>query len=124
MTLTDGQVHFYHDRGYLRIPGVYGAEELAALRDDLDWMIEAWANRTPGCSGPWRQAYMDERTDPTGQDLPRGALRSRRRDGPQAAQASFGHREVAPVGSGRGGLRGSACVARIQGLRASSLRLR
>jgi len=63
MTLTDEQVHFYHDRGYLRIPRVYGAEELAALRDDLDWMIETWANRTPGWSGPWRQAYMDERTE-------------------------------------------------------------
>lgn len=67
MMLSDEQVHFYHEHGYLHIPGVYDAEELAALRDDLDWMIETWANRTPGWSGPWRKAYMDEQTEAASQ---------------------------------------------------------
>jgi hypothetical protein len=65
--LQPADVAFYRDQGYLRIEGVFSPEEVQALRDDLDWMIETWASRSPGWSGPWRQAYMDEQTEQASQ---------------------------------------------------------
>lgn len=53
----------YFERGFLRIPQVFDPGEVEALRTDLDWMIERWANHTPGWSGGWRNAYMDEATE-------------------------------------------------------------
>lgn len=61
--LTADQVAFYHENGFLRIEQVFDAQEVGALRDDLDWLIQTWANKDPGWSGPWRRAYMDEKTE-------------------------------------------------------------
>jgi hypothetical protein len=57
--LTSEQIRFYHEQGYLRIPGVFTLEETRVLRDELDWMIREWANVGVGWTGPWRQALMD-----------------------------------------------------------------
>lgn len=61
--LTPEQVAFYHDHGYLHVPAVFEPELLQAMRDDLEWMIETWANKSAGWSGPWRRQYMDETTE-------------------------------------------------------------
>lgn len=61
--LTGEQLAFYRENGFLHIPQVFGPEQVAALADDLDWMIEKWASRTPGWTGPWRKAYMDDATE-------------------------------------------------------------
>ncbi len=61
--LTDEQVAFYHEHGWLRIPGVYSAAEVAELRTDLDWMIAEWANLSAGWTGPWRRQTMDADTE-------------------------------------------------------------
>ncbi|BAM02854.1 phytanoyl-CoA dioxygenase family protein [Phycisphaera mikurensis] len=61
--LTDEQVAFYHEHGWLRIPGVYAAAEVAAMRTDLDWMIDDWAELSGGWTGPWRQKIMDASTE-------------------------------------------------------------
>jgi phytanoyl-CoA hydroxylase len=61
--LTTGQVESYRELGYVHIPQVFDPALVQQLRDDLDWMIETWANRSPGWSGPWRQKYMDEQTE-------------------------------------------------------------
>ena len=60
--LTRQQIAFYDEQGYLHIPDMFTAQEVADLQRDLDWMIETWAERSPGWSGPWRQAYMDDQT--------------------------------------------------------------
>jgi len=65
--LTQDQVAFYQENGFLHIPEVFDADELAALRADLDWMIETWADKFPGWSGGWRQQYMDEQTEAASQ---------------------------------------------------------
>jgi ectoine hydroxylase-related dioxygenase (phytanoyl-CoA dioxygenase family) len=57
--LTQDQVNFYHEQGYLHLPGFIPAEQVAVLRRDLDWMIETWADKSSGWSGPWRQQYMN-----------------------------------------------------------------
>ena len=61
--LTREQIEFYHEHGYLRIPGVFTAAETRELKTDLDWMIREWANIGVGWTGPWRQALMDIETE-------------------------------------------------------------
>jgi phytanoyl-CoA hydroxylase len=62
-TLTQEQIAFYHEHGWLRIPGVFTPEETRTLKDDLDWMIRDWANIGVGWTGPWRKAIMDIETE-------------------------------------------------------------
>ena len=57
------QVESYREDGFLRIAGVFSADEVAELRDDLDWMIEAWAEVESGWTGPWRRQLMDTETE-------------------------------------------------------------
>ena len=61
--LTQQQINFYHEHGYLRIPQVFTAEETRQLSGELDRLVEDWAFTSPGWSGPWRQAYMDPATE-------------------------------------------------------------
>ena len=51
--LTGEQVDFYHRHGYLHLPAVFGADEIAGMADELDWQIDTWAAKGPGWSGPW-----------------------------------------------------------------------
>ena len=61
--LSKEQVESYRENGFLRIPDVFSADEVTQLRDDLDWMIEAWAEVEMGWSGPWRRELMDSETE-------------------------------------------------------------
>lgn len=61
--LTQEQIAFYNENGYLRIPQVFTTAEIDELADELDRLVEDWAFTSPGWSGPWRQAYMDPETE-------------------------------------------------------------
>ncbi len=61
--LTKDQVDFYWEHGYLHIPNVFTPIETAELQETMDWMIEEWASRFPGWTGPWRRALMDAQTE-------------------------------------------------------------
>jgi phytanoyl-CoA hydroxylase len=61
--LLPEQIGFFREHGFLRLEAVFSAEQTEALRRDLDWMIESWADESPGWIGPWRRAYMDEETE-------------------------------------------------------------
>ncbi|MCZ7649461.1 MAG: phytanoyl-CoA dioxygenase family protein [Planctomycetota bacterium] len=61
--LTEEDVAFYHEHGYLRIPGVFTPEEMDALDRDLMYLIDHFATNAAGWSGPWRKVYMDEATE-------------------------------------------------------------
>ena len=63
LPLSREQVAFYQEHGYLHMPSVFDADEVAALREDLDWMIRLWANVGVGWTGPWRKALMDLETE-------------------------------------------------------------
>jgi ectoine hydroxylase-related dioxygenase (phytanoyl-CoA dioxygenase family) len=56
--LTEGQVDFYREHGYLHVPAVFSEAETAALSTALNWIIDTWATRSSGWSGPWREKYM------------------------------------------------------------------
>jgi len=57
------QADFYREHGFLHLPGLYAPEEMDALDRDLAWIIDTWAQRSQGWTGPWRRAYMDEETE-------------------------------------------------------------
>src|SRR6476661_6549174 len=61
--LTPEQVAFYKEQGYLHIPGMFSAEETQELSDHLDWLIDVWAMKDQGWTGPWRKKYMDAETE-------------------------------------------------------------
>ena len=57
--LSAEDVQFYTEHGFLRLRGVFTPEEVAELSEDLDAVIENFATRGKGWSGPWRQQLMD-----------------------------------------------------------------
>ena len=61
--INNNQVKFFWEHGYLRIPQVFTPEETDELAGELDWLIDEWANVTPGWPGPWRRKYMDAETE-------------------------------------------------------------
>lgn len=63
--LSSEDVQFFWDNGYLRVPGVFTPDETAELRSELDRLIGEWASRVEW-TGPWRKAYMDEKTERDG----------------------------------------------------------
>jgi phytanoyl-CoA hydroxylase len=57
------QKDFFWENGYLHLPVVFSELEVSNLTRDLVWMMNEWAENTPGWSGPWRKTYMDPVTD-------------------------------------------------------------
>lgn len=61
--LTQEQIAFYKEHGYLRVPEVFSTEEADELDRELARLIEEWAFTDKGWTGPWRQVYMDAETE-------------------------------------------------------------
>jgi ectoine hydroxylase-related dioxygenase (phytanoyl-CoA dioxygenase family) len=61
--LTQEQVSFYHEHGFLRIPALFNKVEIDELSEELDRLVQDWAFTDVGWTGPWRQAYMDPETE-------------------------------------------------------------
>ncbi len=61
--LTQEQIAYYHEHGFLRIPEMFTPEETNELSDELDRLVHDWAITDKGWSGPWRKAYMTAETE-------------------------------------------------------------
>lgn len=61
--LTQRQVDFFWEHGYLRIPKMFSPREVAELSESLDWAIQEWALRSAGWTGPWRKALLGKDAD-------------------------------------------------------------
>ena len=61
--LSQEQVNFYNENGYLHIPQMFTPEETNQLSDELDRLVQEWAFTSEGWTGPWRQVYMDPDTE-------------------------------------------------------------
>ena len=57
MGLTREQRDFYTEHGFLHVPGVFNATEVAALTTDLEFVMANWAAES-GWTGPWREALL------------------------------------------------------------------
>jgi phytanoyl-CoA hydroxylase len=56
--LTQEQVDFFNENGFIHISQVYTPEETEAMSRELDELIQTWATTNAGWSGPWRNVYM------------------------------------------------------------------
>ena len=63
MLVTNEDIAFYRNAGYLRIPNMFTSLEMDELEHDLDFMMAQWAITEIGWTGPWRKEYMDEETE-------------------------------------------------------------
>ena len=61
--LTEKQVAFYNEHGYVHIPEVFTHEETDELETELERLVVDWATTDKGWTGPWREQYMDEETE-------------------------------------------------------------
>jgi ectoine hydroxylase-related dioxygenase (phytanoyl-CoA dioxygenase family) len=61
--LTTQQIEFYETNGYLRIPQMFTPAETDELSEHLNWLIDDWAVKDMGWTGPWRKKYMDAATE-------------------------------------------------------------
>ena len=46
--------NFFWEKGYIHLSNVFSEQEIKNLTSDLIWMMDSWAENTPGWSGPWR----------------------------------------------------------------------
>lgn len=58
--LTREQIAFFRENGYLRLEQVYPGGEIREMSEELDYVMETFANWNAAWRGPWRKAYMDE----------------------------------------------------------------
>src|SRR3954467_11078367 len=61
--LSPEQVAFYRENGFLHIPQMFSGDEIDEMSEHLDWVIDTWAIKDAGWSGPWRKQYMDAATE-------------------------------------------------------------
>lgn len=57
--LDEDQVAFFEENGYLLLKNVFDEDEVVALGDELDRMIDEWAEEDLGWGGDWREEYLD-----------------------------------------------------------------
>src|SRR5256885_6791896 len=58
--LSEEQVRSFHENGFIRLEQVYPPDELRQMSEELDYVIQNFANWGAAWRGPWREQYMDE----------------------------------------------------------------
>ncbi len=61
--LTESQVAFYRENGFLHVPQVFAPAEIEELSGEMNRLMTEWATTNQGWTGPWRRAYMDAATE-------------------------------------------------------------
>ena len=61
--LTSSEVQNFQENGFLRIPAVFTPGEVEELSSEMEWLLDSWASKDSGWSGPWRKVYMDPETE-------------------------------------------------------------
>ena len=61
--LSQQQIDSFNENGFLRIPGVFDADEVEWLSDELERLMQEWAIEGPGWRGPWREVYLTAEQD-------------------------------------------------------------
>lgn len=56
--LTQKQIDFFRENGFIRLRQVYPPKELAQMSEELDYIIQTFANWNAAWRGPWREKYL------------------------------------------------------------------
>jgi ectoine hydroxylase-related dioxygenase (phytanoyl-CoA dioxygenase family) len=65
--LSREQIEFFGENGYIKLESVYSGDELAAMSDELDHIINTFATWEAAWVGPWRKEIMTEEEDANAQ---------------------------------------------------------
>ena len=63
--LTQEQVEFYHENGYLKVDQLFTPAETKELASEMVRIINNWGQETIGWPGPWRTRYLEEEDQQT-----------------------------------------------------------
>ena len=63
VALTPEQIEFFHENGFVRMEQVYPPDELKRMLDELEYVMETFANWNAAWRGPWREKYLDKEED-------------------------------------------------------------
>ncbi len=58
--LTQSQIDYFNENGFLRLEQVYSPEEMEAMSRELMQVMETFANWNAAWRGPWRKDYMED----------------------------------------------------------------
>lgn len=58
--LTQAQIDFFTENGFLRLEQVYPPDELKQMSEDLYYVMETFANWEAAWRGPWRKEYLTD----------------------------------------------------------------
>ncbi len=61
--LTQQQIDFFNENGFLCVEQVYSPAEIAQLSTDLSYMMDTFAFWQGGWRGAWRKEYMEAEED-------------------------------------------------------------
>ncbi len=61
--LTQSQIDFFNENGFLRLEQVYPPDEIGQMTEDLGTIMQTHAKWEAGWRGAWRKEYMDEEED-------------------------------------------------------------
>jgi len=61
--LTREQIQSYHENGFIRLEQVYDPLELRQMSEELDYVIQNFANWGAAWRGPWREKYVSADED-------------------------------------------------------------
>ena len=58
--LTQSQINFFNENGFLRIEQVYSPEEISRMSEELNTIMQTFANWDAGWRGEWRKDYIEK----------------------------------------------------------------
>ena len=61
--LTQAQIGFFNENGFLRVEQVYSPAEIGQMSDELKYMMDTFAIWEGGWRGDWRKEYMEAEED-------------------------------------------------------------
>lgn len=57
--VTQAQIDFFNENGFLRLEQVYSLAEMQVMSDDLKEVMQTFANWDSAWRGPWRKDYIE-----------------------------------------------------------------
>src|ERR1700680_5049217 len=61
--LTQPQIDFFNENGYLRLEQVYSPPEIGQMSDELRYLMDTFTLWEGGWRGDWRKEYMEAEDD-------------------------------------------------------------
>jgi phytanoyl-CoA hydroxylase len=57
--VSEADVSFFEENGWLKLDGVFDESDVATLSAELDRLMDEWAEESMGWAGDWREEYLD-----------------------------------------------------------------